>query len=111
MATSAVCPYFHYAAQLIGKRWTGAILYALFHDHHRFNDIRTSIPELSDRMLSERLKELEAAGLVERHVYDDMPVRIEYTLSPKGKALEPIMDALSTWAANWVIESDLTREH
>ncbi len=94
-------PLFHAATELIGKRWTAAILYSLFHQTTRFCDLETSIPGLSSRMLSERLKELEAAQLVVRKVIPETPVRIEYSLTPKGDALRPIFIAISHWATQW----------
>ncbi|HEY7296099.1 MAG TPA: helix-turn-helix domain-containing protein, partial [Dehalococcoidia bacterium] len=85
--TSAFCPYFHRAVELIGRRWTGAILRAMLGGVVRFSDLTHTIPGLSDRMLSERLKELEAEGIVARSVIPETPVRIEYRLTAKGRAL------------------------
>lgn len=99
---SAFCPRFHHAIELIGRRWTGAILRAMFSGRTRFSDIAGAVPGLSDRLLSERLKELEAEGLVERCVYPDTPVRIEYQLTRKGRALQETIHAVSTWAEEWV---------
>ena len=94
-------PHFHAATELIGKRWTGAILYSLFHGLTRFSDLETAIPGLSGRMLSERLKELETEGVVQREVIPETPVRIEYTLTKKGLALRPILIAINGWAFEW----------
>lgn len=99
---SAFCSYFHEAAELIGRRWTGAILRALLHDVRHFNEIKNAIPSLSPRMLSERLKELEANGLVEREVIPTMPVRTEYHLTEKGRQLAPVIEAIEEWAHNWL---------
>ena len=93
---------FHAATELIGKRWTGAILYSLFHGLTRFSDLETAIPGLSARMLSERLKELEMQGVVRREVIPETPVRIEYTLTEKGNTLRPIMIAINQWASHWI---------
>ena len=98
----AVCPYFHEAVELVGKRWTGAIVHALLPGPLRFSELVHAIPQISDRLLSIRLKELEALGIVERHVYDDAPVRVEYALTDKGRALEPAVGALRTWARAWL---------
>jgi DNA-binding HxlR family transcriptional regulator len=98
----AFCPVFHRAVELIGRRWTGAIVRALLVGINRFSDLAESIPELSDRMLSERLKELEAEGIVARTVIPETPVRIEYRLTEKGRALEPVLDAIGAWAGDWV---------
>jgi DNA-binding HxlR family transcriptional regulator len=98
----AFCPYFHEAVELIGKRWTGVILRELMHGSVRFSDLRAAVPGLSDRLLSERLKELEAAGVVERRVFAETPVRIEYHLTPRGRDLESVVAAVSRWAQRWV---------
>lgn len=86
--------------QLLGKRWTGLVLYVLLSGPRRFSEIEAVIP-ISNRLLSERLKELEAAGLITREVFPEVPVRVEYTLTPKGKAMEPIMAAIGKWAEEW----------
>ena len=80
-AISPFCPAYHEAIELIGRRWTGAILRVLLSGARRFSDITTTIPGLSDRLLSERLKELEGAGIVTRTVYPETPVRVEYQLT------------------------------
>ena len=97
-----VCPRFHHAVELIGKKWTGAILRALQMERCRFTEISAMIPGLSDRLLSERLKELEHEGIVVRIVTPETPVRIEYRLTNKGKALDEVMDAISHWAETWM---------
>ena len=99
----AFCPYFHRAVELIGRRWTGAIVRALLRDVVHFSELTRVIPDLSDRMLSERLKELEAAGIVARTVIPATPVRVEYRLTAKGRALEPVLDAIGQWAGEWLI--------
>src|SRR5881392_1589273 len=92
------CGLYHRAVELIGKRWTGAILLVLMDGPLHFSGIRQLVPELSDRLLSERLKELEAEGIVARRVLDGSPVRVEYSLTAKGRALEPTLRALKDWA-------------
>jgi len=87
---------------LIGKRWSGAILLVLTGGPLRFSEIRALVPDLSDRLLSERLKELEAEGIVERRVFDEVPVRVEYALTGKGEALEPVLRELKSWAQMWL---------
>jgi DNA-binding HxlR family transcriptional regulator len=98
----AFCPYYHHAVELIGRRWTGAILRAMLVGVSRFSDLTETIPGLSDRMLSERLKELEAEGLVLRSVIPETPVRIEYHLTEKGRSLESVVEAVSGWAEEWL---------
>jgi DNA-binding HxlR family transcriptional regulator len=100
---AAFCPVFHKSVELIGKRWTGAILRAMRYGHVRFSDISVAIPGLHDRLLSERLKELEAEGVVRREVIPETPVRIEYHLTDKGHALDGVMDAIADWAEQWVV--------
>jgi len=96
-----VCPHYHGAVELIGRRWSGAILYALTDGPLRFAELTQSVPGMSDRLLSARLKELEEAGLVERTVRDDPPGRVTYALSRKGESLEPVMGGLRDWARRW----------
>ena len=97
-----LCPRFHQAVELIGRRWTGAIVYVLLTGRCRYGELRAAIPHLSDRMLSERLRELEQEGIVERHVVAESPVRVEYSLTPKGAALAPPVEALLHWAHEWL---------
>ena len=99
---TAFCPYYHRAMELIGRRWTGAFLRALRAGVCRFSDLRSTIPDLSDRMLSERLKELEKEGLVERTVIPETPVRVEYRLTARGEALGSVLDAVTNWAHTWL---------
>ena len=99
---TAFCPTFHKAVELIGKRWTGAIIRAMRSGRVRFSDISDAVPGLHDRLLSERLKELEHEGIVERVVIPETPVRIEYHLTGKGLDLDGVMDAVSLWAERWV---------
>jgi len=96
------CVYYHRAVELIGKRWTGAIVAVLLDGPLHFSEIRRLVPEISDRLLSERLKELEAEGLVERRVIDGSPVRTEYSLTRKGEALEPAVRTLQRWAQDYM---------
>ena len=96
------CSLYHRAVELVGKRWTGAILLVLLDGPLRFSEIGQLVPEISDRLLSERLKELEAEEIVERHVMDGSPVRVEYGLTEKGRALEPILRGLKSWAGSWL---------
>jgi DNA-binding HxlR family transcriptional regulator len=96
------CSLYHRAVELIGKRWTGAILLVLLDGPIHFSGIKQLVPELSDRLLSERLKELESEGIVERRVLDGSPVRVEYRLTEKGEALEPVVRALKGWARSWL---------
>ncbi len=102
--SEAFCPHYRRAVELIGRRWTGAILRALLNGIVRFSDLAETIPGISDRMLSERLKELETEGLVVRSVFPETPVRIEYHLTEKGRALGDVMEAVSSWAHDWLAQ-------
>ena len=93
-----LCPQFHRAIELIGKRWNGAIIFMLLRASCRFAELRDAIPEITDRMLSERLQELERNAIVERKVFPEKPVRIEYSLTKKGVALADALDAVGKWA-------------
>jgi DNA-binding HxlR family transcriptional regulator len=101
-ARESCCSAYHRAVELIGKRWSGAILFVLMDGPLRFSEVKQLVPDLSDRLLSERMKELESEGIVERRVIDDMPVRVEYALTDKGRALEPVVRALKSWARSWL---------
>lgn len=96
------CPFYHEAVELIGRRWTGAIVRVLMSGPLRFSEIAQAVPELSDRLLSERMKELEARGMVERRVISGPPLRVEYELSRMGQELEPALAELQEWANRWL---------
>ena len=103
---TAFCPTYHRAIELIGRRWTGVILRAMLSGEARFSDIATAVPGLSDRLLSERLKELEAEGIVRRTVVPSTPVRVDYALTDKGLALNDVIVAVSDWAEHWIVPVD-----
>jgi len=100
--SSELCPKFHEAVELIGRRWSGAVIRLLMDGRRRYSDLRDAVPDISDRMLSERLKELEASGIVRRIVTPQMPVRVEYELTDKGRALEAPLRSLGEWASVWI---------
>ena len=97
----ALCTRFHRASELIGRRWTGAIIFVLLKSRCRFAVLRDAIPDITDRMLSDRLHELELEGIVERTVIPETPVRVEYALTKKGGALASAIDAIVDWAHKW----------
>lgn len=99
--TESVCPRFHAAVELIGKRWSGAIVCALLAGPMRFAELSCAVPGVSDRLLSQRLKELEQEGIVERTVIPGVPVRVEYSLTRKGASLRPAIEGLREWARSW----------
>lgn len=101
MEQRELCPRLSKAMDLIGKRWVGLILYELLDGPQRFNQIQTDLP-ISGRLLSERLKELEKEELVERHVYTEIPVRVEYSLTAKGLDMKNTIDEIEKWSKKWL---------
>jgi DNA-binding HxlR family transcriptional regulator len=101
-ARETCCSAYHRAVELIGKRWTGAIVFVLMDGPLRFSEVKLLVPDLSDRLLSERMKELESEGIVERRTADGGPARVEYALTDKGRALEPVVRSLESWARSHV---------
>ena len=99
---SRVCSRFHRAVELIGSRWTGAIIQTLLQGKTRYALIKAAIPDITDRMLSERLRSLEAEDLVTRWVIADTPIRVEYELTDKGRSLEVALREIGTWAERWI---------
>jgi DNA-binding HxlR family transcriptional regulator len=106
-----VCGRFHQAIELIGRRWTGAILHLLLQGPARFSVIKSALPDMTDRILAERLRELQAAGLLSRSAYPSVPVRVEYTLTEKARDLSPTLDGLADWAHRWLPASRTERKH
>ena len=103
---SGCCPLYHEAVELIGRRWTGAIVAVLLDGGEmRFSQVAQAVPELSDRLLSERMKELEARGVVFRRADPGPPQRITYVLTPMGRSLEPALVALGAWARRWLMDA------
>ena len=99
---SHICPRYEHASQILGKRWTGLLLLALMDGPRRFCELTSLVDGLSDRVLSDRLRELEVEDIVSRVVYPNIPVRVEYQLTEKGRALKPVVDAIQNWANEWV---------
>lgn len=100
------CPYYQQAVELVGRRFSGAIARALLDGPLRFSALERAIPDVSARALTVRLREFEAAGLVERRVASEGPVQVSYTLTEKGRALEPVVTALETWAHEWLAPAE-----
>jgi len=96
-----LCEIFHKAVELIGRRWTGAVVQVMLGGAERFSDIRGAIPGISDRLLAERLKELESEGVVSREVQAGRPPQVAYRLTEKGRGLSPVLDSISEWAHRW----------
>lgn len=99
---SPYCAQYHQAVQVIGQRWVPEIVRAMLAGRSRFSQLTSVIPGLSDRLLSERLRTLEAAGVITRTVIPETPVRVEYCLTEKGRGLARVVRELATWAERWV---------
>lgn|SRR5690625_1172312 len=102
MAYEQMCPRYEAAMGILGKKWTGMLIRILLGGPRRFSDFKAQIPDLSDRLLSERLSELEELGVINRTVHDCKPVKIEYELTEKGRALEPVVEAIQNWSEKWM---------
>lgn len=98
----SLCPKVEKSFELIGKRWTGLVIYVLLSGPKRFSELHDTIPQLSRRMLTERIKELEEHGIIVRHIIPERPVRSEYLLTKKGTELGKILGPISEWAESWV---------
>lgn len=105
MGYDQMCPRYERAMELLGKKWTGLILRILLGGPRRFSEFRAQVTELSDRVLSERLRELEEEEIITRLVHPTKPVLIEYALTDKGRALEPVVQSVQEWAESWVAPS------
>ncbi|HLW59503.1 MAG TPA: helix-turn-helix domain-containing protein [bacterium] len=97
------CPYFQRAAELIGRRWTGAVLRAMLAGPLRFSQLERAVPAISARALVQRLRELGEAGLIERSVETGTPIHVTYTLTEKGRSLEDAVKHLEHWAHHWLV--------
>ncbi|MCP3741692.1 winged helix-turn-helix transcriptional regulator [Rossellomorea sp. BNER] len=102
MEKQSLCPKYEAAFELLGKRWMGIIIKVLFTGPYRFKELNDLIPNISQKMLSERLKELENIGIIKRYVYPETPVRIQYGLTEKGIALEGVLAEVQDWAKEWL---------
>lgn len=105
-AQGELCPRYHRAVELIGRRWTGAIVRTLLSGPRRFNELLAAIPGISDRLLTERLRELEVAGILVRDVNPGSPVRVTYELTESGRQLSPALDEIGRWAERWIVTEE-----
>ncbi|CQR55595.1 helix-turn-helix transcriptional regulator [Paenibacillus sonchi] len=97
-----MCPRFEKAVDMLSKRWVALIVFVLMKGPRRFGEIESCLSNLSGKVLSDRLKEMENEGIIERTVYPEMPVRIEYSLTSKGNALAPILGEIGNWSTDWI---------
>lgn len=102
MNQSDMCPRFEKAVELLSKRWVALIVFQLLSGQRRFSEIEAALTNLSGRVLSERLKELEATGIVKREVFAETPVRIEYSLTDMGRSLAPVFEEIAKWSSDWI---------
>ena len=100
--SSKMCLQFQAAVDLLGKRWTPLIVQLLLRSPRRYSELLSELEVVTEGMLSQRLKELEHAGVVERRVIYDQPVRVEYHLTEKGRALSRVIGGLERWASEWI---------
>jgi DNA-binding HxlR family transcriptional regulator len=97
-----MCAKFQSAVDLLGKRWTPLIVQLLLVGPRRYSELHDGLEVVTEGMLSQRLKELEQAGVVERRVLDEQPVRVEYHLTQKGRGLSRVISGLEHWADEWM---------
>ncbi|MDA1475037.1 winged helix-turn-helix transcriptional regulator [Bacillus changyiensis] len=98
-----MCPKMEVAFSLLGKRWNGLIIHVLFDGPKRFKDLNEMIPMISQKMLAERLKELEQNEIIERQVLPETPVKVIYQLTKKGTALQPVLQEIQYWAERYCV--------
>ncbi|SET52144.1 transcriptional regulator, HxlR family [Oceanobacillus limi] len=103
---SELCPRFEKAMEIVSKRWVGLILSELLNGKKRFSEMETDLP-ISGRLLSDRLKMLEKEGIVERNIYSEFPVRIEYSLTEKGEGLKPVINEIQNWSDVWITPEEV----
>jgi DNA-binding HxlR family transcriptional regulator len=89
---------------LIGGKWKGVVLYHLTDGVLRFNELRRRLSGITQRMLTKQLRELEEVGLIVRTVYAEVPPKVEYTLSPRGESMKPVIQALQAWGEDYLVE-------
>jgi DNA-binding HxlR family transcriptional regulator len=104
------CPIYASLFDMLSRRWMGIVLRVLMSGPHRFSEILAAVPGLSDPLLTQRLRELEAKKIVERHVFATSPVRVEYKLTEAGQDLESAVRVLSTWAEKWMKAPEHAKE-
>ncbi|MDQ0202550.1 winged helix-turn-helix transcriptional regulator [Pectinatus haikarae] len=103
MIKFSLCPRYELAFELLGKKWTGLIIRCLLDGPKRFSDLTDIIPHISAKVLADRMKELEHQGIIIRSVYPEIPVKIEYSLTEKGRDLEKALEQVQQWAEKWII--------
>lgn len=102
------CTHYQQAAHILSRRWTPHVIRILLKGPGHFNIIARKLPGINDRILSARLKELEAEGILRRNVYEEIPVRIEYVLTEKGQALGSVVAAIEEWGNHWISTKEVS---
>ena len=98
---SQICVKFESASKILSKRWVGLIIHQLLEGPKRFNELESEL-NITGKVLSEKLKQLEMLNLIKRDVYPTTPVKVEYSLTKKGKGLDPVIKAIETWSQEWI---------
>lgn len=106
-----MCPKMESAFSLLGKRWNGLIIHVLMDGPKRFKDMTVTIPTISQKMLAERLKELEQNEIVERQVLPETPVKVIYKLTDKGLALQAVFQEMQKWADSFLRARGICQRH
>ena len=101
-----ICVRYQQALNLLSRRWVGLIVRVLLDGPKRFNELAGALQVVADRVLAERLRDLETEGVVSREVFVGSPVRVEYALTEKGRALAPVLDAIEMWSHDWIPLAD-----
>lgn len=96
--------------EIIGGRWKGVLLYHLMQRKHRFSEFQRNLPGLTQRVLTQQLREMEADGLISRTIYPEVPPRVEYALTEKGQTLKPVIDSLFSWGVDYGRPTIATRQ-
>ncbi len=86
---------------IIGRKWKPIIIWYLGKSPLRFNELRRTLPKITQKMLTQQLRSLEENGLINRHVFSQVPPKVEYSLTPLGESLLPILQDLCNWAINY----------
>ncbi|WP_394147091.1 winged helix-turn-helix transcriptional regulator [Shewanella atlantica] len=95
--------------EVIGGKWKGVILHHLLSKTTRFNELRRLMPEITQRMLTKQLRELEADGIISRKVYPQVPPKVEYSMTEYGNTLAPVIEALQSWGVEYLNKRDSGR--
>ncbi|MDF2634910.1 MAG: transcriptional regulator, HxlR family [Pelosinus sp.] len=95
---------------LIGGKWKSLILWHLGENTLRFSELKKTLPQITQKMLTQQLRNLEADGLVHRYIYTQIPPKVEYSLTEAGKSLLPILDTLCQWGLSYAQDVEVSTE-